>query len=313
MVTRDDRATFFGNVLDSSDPWAEEDLKQRSNQDPFEDPIKHSLTFRRFRIYYMALWHAGNMTELTATESVSSPISLRGDSHAAIVMLHGFTGSPYVWRDIAHHVHASTGTTVLVPLLPGHGTVWTDMLDCTWEMWVDCALRAVDSALAEHDHVVVAGLSMGGTLALETLVSRPQVAAGVLVNPAVYVDSPFARFAGVLSPVITDVKSIGGDIARPGEDEYAYSRTPLSGVAQLYRGCKRVRARLWSIETPVTLMSSSTDNVVASRSSDFIARTAQNVKRVIMRESFHVATLDYDAPVIIEQIERALAREKNEE
>lgn len=310
MVTSDDRAAFFWNVLDPSDPWSEEDLKQRTYQDPFEDPIKHSLTFRRFRIHYMALWHAGNMTELTTTDSVSSPISQRGESSAAVVMLHGFTGSPYVWRDIAHRVHASTGASVSVPLLPGHGTVWTDMLDCTWEDWVDCALDAVDAALAEHDRVVVAGLSMGGTLALEALVSRPEVAAGVLVNPAVYVDSPLARFAGVLSPFITDVKSIGGDIARPGMDEYAYPRTPLSGVAQLYRGCERVRARLWSLQTPVTLMSSSTDNVVASRSSDFIARTAQNVNRVIMRESLHVATLDYDAPMIIQQIERALARDE---
>ena len=184
------------------------------------------------------------------------------------------------------------------------------MLDCTWEDWVDCALEAVDSVLASHDHVVVAGLSMGGTLALETLISRPEVASGVLVNPAVFVDSPLARFAGVLSPFITDVKSIGGDIARPGMDEYAYPRTPLSGVAQLYRGCERVRARLWSLQTPVTLMSSSTDNVVASRSSDFIARTAQTVTRVIMRHSFHVATLDYDAPAIIQQIERALTVEE---
>lgn len=310
MVASDDRATFFWDVLDSSDPWAEEDLKQRSNQDPFEDPIKHSLTFRRFRINYMALWHAGNMTELPATDSVSSPISLRGESSAAVVMLHGFTGSPYVWRDIAHRVHASTDASVSVPLLPGHGTVWTDMLDYTWEDWVECALETVDAALENHDRVVVAGLSMGGTLALETLISRPEVAAGVLVNPAVFVDSPFARFAGVLSPFVTDVKSIGGDIARPGMDEYAYPRTPLSGVAELYRGCERVRTGLWSVETPVTLMSSSTDNVVASRSSDFIEREAQNVTRVILRHSFHVATLDYDAPGIVQQIERALTVEE---
>ena len=258
----------------------------------------------------MALWHAGNMTELTATDSVSSPISLSGESSAAVVMLHGFTGSPYVWRDIAHRVHASTDASVSVPLLPGHGTVWTDMLDCTWEDWVECALETVDAALDNHDRVVVAGLSMGGTLALETLISRPEVAAAVLVNPAVFVDSPFARFAGVLSPFVTDVKSIGGDIARPGMDEYAYPRTPLSGVAELYRGCERVRTRLWSVETPVTLMSSSTDNVVASRSSDFIEREAQIVTRVILRHSFHVATLDYDAPGIVQQIERALTVEE---
>lgn len=252
----------------------------------------------------MAVWHPGYMSGLTVTESVTSPIFLPGESGAAVVMLHGFTGSPYVWAPIAHEVHDSTGATVHVPLLPGHGTHWTDMLDHTWEDWVQCALNAVDDALATHDHVTVTGLSMGGTLALETLVARPEVSAGVLVNPAVYVDAPGARFARWLAPVITDVESIGGDIARPGESEYAYPRTPLSGVAELYRGCKELRPRLWSISSPVTLFSSSTDHVVASRSSDFIERNVQNVKRVVLRESFHVATLDYDAPRIVREIER---------
>ncbi len=82
-----------------------------------------------------------------------------------VLLCHGFTGSPQSLRPWAEHL-AERGLTVSLPLLPGHGTRWEDMQVTGWQDWyaeVDRELRALRERCAQ---VFVAGLSMGGALAL---------------------------------------------------------------------------------------------------------------------------------------------------
>src|SRR5690606_34792468 len=48
----------------------------------------------------------------------------RGET--AVLLCHGFTGSPQSLRPWAEHL-AGRGLTVSLPLLPGHGTRWEDL------------------------------------------------------------------------------------------------------------------------------------------------------------------------------------------
>ncbi|NED80030.1 alpha/beta fold hydrolase, partial [Streptomyces sp. SID11233] len=71
---------------------------------------------------------------------------------------------------------------------PGHGTRWQDLQVTGWEDWY----AEVDRAFAELRErcatVFVAGLSMGGALALRLAERRGDAVAGlVLVNPALKV------------------------------------------------------------------------------------------------------------------------------
>src|SRR5579859_1859428 len=82
-----------------------------------------------------------------------------------VLLCHGFTGSPQSLRPWARHL-AEAGFRVSLPLLPGHGTRWKDLQSTTWQDWyaeVDKALRVLRE---DCDSVFVAGLSMGGGLAL---------------------------------------------------------------------------------------------------------------------------------------------------
>ncbi|MBD4563462.1 alpha/beta fold hydrolase, partial [Xanthomonas citri pv. citri] len=79
-------------------------------------------------------------------------------------------------------------------LLPGHGTRWED-LAATGADEIRAAVRAVvDLELARHGRVVMAGISMGGALALDAAAHRP-VAGVLVVNPALRFASPLAPFA----------------------------------------------------------------------------------------------------------------------
>lgn len=85
-------------------------------------------------------------------------------SAPAILLLHGFMGSPYdlVW--IGKQLNEA-GYTIYIPRLPGHGTNSKDFLASNWRAWLRAACDAYINISAMHESVFVAGHSMGGLLA----------------------------------------------------------------------------------------------------------------------------------------------------
>src|ERR1700758_4296441 len=83
-----------------------------------------------------------------------------------VLVLHGFTGAPSSMRPLAE-AFAAAGFAVELPLLPGHGTTPEELAAVTYADWLSCATDALDALDARCERVLVAGLSMGGTLALD--------------------------------------------------------------------------------------------------------------------------------------------------
>src|SRR6202034_1981733 len=67
----------------------------------------------------------------------AEPYSAVGDTRGVLV-LHGFTGNPHSVRGLAQAL-ADAGSTVELPLLPGHGTDVADMVPTRWEDWAAAA------------------------------------------------------------------------------------------------------------------------------------------------------------------------------
>ena len=171
----------------------------------------------------------------------SSPFTGTGP-RTGVVVSHGFTGSPHSVRDWAMSL-ASAGYAVRLPLLPGHGTSWQELARTRWQDW-HAALDAAYLELAEEcDVVVVAGLSMGGTLALRIAATRP-VAGVVVVNPGLVIDDPRAPLAGILKFVVKSTPAIANDILKPDMDEGAYPRTPVAAAHELNKMFKDTVRRL---------------------------------------------------------------------
>ncbi|GGK37617.1 esterase [Micrococcus flavus] len=231
-----------------------------------------------------------------------------GRPDVAVVVLHGFTSGPASVRAWAEGV-AGAGCAVRVPLLPGHGTRWED-LAATGADRIRAAVRAeVDAALAEHRHVVVAGISMGGALALDAAAHRP-VAAVLVVNPALRFGNPLAHAAPLLRHVVPSLPAIAGDIADPEAREIAYERTPVGGVAAVGRIQRAAERGLGRITAPVTVFRSAQDAVVPEASHRALLRglTRAPVEVVPLPRSRHVATLDLDLPLLIAASRDAVAR-----
>lgn len=218
-----------------------------------------------------------------------------------VLFCHGFTGSPASLRPWAEQT-AAAGHTVSLPLLPGHGTVWQELNVTSWRDWydhVDAEYRRLQDTC---EQVFVAGLSMGGSLALRLAEQHTDVAGLLLVNPALGAVDPMARFAGVLKYLVPATPSIGNDIALEGVDEGAYDMTPVAGVHELFKLWADVRSCLDLVTCPVMLFRSTIDHVVPGSSSDTIKRlvSSEDITEVQLPNSYHVATLDHDAHTIVE-------------
>ena len=83
----------------------------------------------------------------------------------AVLMVHGFTGSPLSVRPWAQALHRE-GFTVRVPRLPGHARTWEEMNRTRWEDWYEEVDRDFTELKEKHQRVFVAGFSMGGALSL---------------------------------------------------------------------------------------------------------------------------------------------------
>ncbi len=217
-----------------------------------------------------------------------------------VLVLHGFTGNPQSMRPLAEAL-ATAGFTVDLPLLPGHGTSVEDMVPTRWEDWSGAAEAHFQALAARCDQVAVVGLSMGGTLGC-WLAERHRHLAGIaLVNPLVR--APDAEFRSAIRALVDagteTVDGIGSDIKKEGAAEAAYAGTPLAAVLSLFEAVDGVEAGLADIHCPVLLLSSRDDHVVEPVSGDVLETGVSGpVERIWLEESYHVATLDNDAPLI---------------
>jgi len=222
-------------------------------------------------------------------------------SEVGVVLSHGFTGSPQSLRPWAEHL-AAAGLTVRLPRLPGHGTRWQDLNDTRWPDWYGELERAFDDLRRRCRQVFGMGLSMGGTLVIRLAEQRPAEVAGlVLVNPSLGTERKDVKYAlPLLHRVVPSLAGIGSDIRKPGVTELAYERTPLRAMHSLSRLWPLVVADLGLVTAPVLLYRSRVDHVVEPMSGRLLRDGASSteVSEVILEDSYHVATLDHDAPAI---------------
>ncbi|HZQ27498.1 MAG TPA: alpha/beta fold hydrolase [Acidimicrobiales bacterium] len=223
-----------------------------------------------------------------------------GPDAAGALVVHGFTGNPASMRSLAS-AFAAAGFSVSLPLLPGHGTAVEDMLPTRWSDWSSAVEAAYVELAGRCSRVVVAGLSMGGTLTCWLAASHPEIAGIVCVNPAV--DPPAPSFVEMLTATleagVDRIPGIGSDIAKPGVTESAYEGTPIAPLLSLLEAEAELVGRLGDIRCPLLLFTSRQDHVVPPESSDVLAAAVSGpVERVWLEQSYHVATMDFDQPEI---------------
>ncbi len=235
----------------------------------------------------------------------AEPLSHVGTTDVGVLVLHGFTGNPSSMRHQAEAL-AAAGHHVELPRLPGHGTTIEDMIETGWDDWSGEVLAAYDRLAERSDRVVVAGLSMGGSLTLWTALQRPETVGIVCVNPATVPQPPdvLEMLAEMVDDGMAVVPGIGSDIADPDAVEIAYDGTPVKPLVSFqHDGLMPITDRFGELTMPLLLVTSRQDHVVEPSNSEHLAAThGGDVEHVWLDRSYHVATQDYDRDDITDRI-----------
>lgn len=251
------------------------------------------------------LLYGRSMTLMPGAEPYEKLLDTPEGRRVGILLAHGFTGTPQSMRPWAEALE-DAGWSVSLPLLPGHGTTWQDMNTTGWRDWYG-ALEESMARLIEHcDKVVLAGMSMGGALALRLTeqygpAGPKSLGEGVigtmLINPSLATERKDAVLLPVAQRFIGSFPGISNDIAKDGVRELAYRRLPLKAAYSMRDLWRVTRRDLPLVTTPVLLYQSTVDHVVEAVSSRLLVAGIRSgdVSHHLLPRSFHVATLDHDA------------------
>jgi carboxylesterase len=246
----------------------------------------------------------GYMTVMPGAE----PYSHDGNE-IGVVVCHGYCGTPQGMRPWAEHL-AAQGYTVRLPRLPGMGTQWRELQRTRWQDWYGEVDRA-RAELAERCRTVIAvGLSMGALLATKLALDHPDLGGVVLVNPIYRHNNPALPLLPVLRWVLPAMPGIIGDIKKPGSVELGYDRNPLQAMHSQTQLWKIVRDDLGKLTQPVLLLTSVEDHVVPAISWQYLVahHASSDFTHLELPNSYHVATLDNDAPLIFAESVRFIER-----
>lgn len=224
-----------------------------------------------------------------------------GEGDVGVVVSHGFTGSVQSIRPWAEALATPgdgwEGARVVAPRLPGHGTTWRDLARTRWWDWYAAVEDAYLELSGQVDRVFVAGLSLGGALALR-LAEREKVAGVLLVNPAIATRDRRVAPATAVHAILPPQKGVADDIAKEGVEELGYPKFSVTSLATMTDLWRDVRANLAAVRAPVLLMTSRVDHVVDELSGELIRSRVRDVTSMTLEHSYHVATLDNDAEAI---------------
>lgn len=220
-----------------------------------------------------------------------------------VLLSHGFTGTTQSMRPLGQRL-AGAGYTVSAPRLRGHGTSPADMATTGARDWVASVDEALAALRTRCSTIFMAGLSMGGTLTLLTAARHADVIRGIVpINAVVQIDSADrAALAFGHDPAVM-LPGIGSDIKDPGARELAYPEVPVRCIAELYMLTGVTRDLLGRITCPTLVIQSHDDHVVDPANGRLIVSSlgAGRVELLYLDNSYHVATLDHDAPLIADR------------
>lgn len=233
-----------------------------------------------------------------------------GEGQDACLLIHGFTASPSQMRPLGEYL-AARGLFVRAIVLPGHGTVITDMDKVSWRDWLTAARDAAKDLRKEgYRKVYAAGVSMGGVLSLilgeEALVD----AVVSLAAPMRTYQDAAARFAWLVWPLYrynkwkapSDPETFLADL------DAGYDASPVRRVPDLRKLMAIAEKGLPSLHCPLLVIQSHKDGTVRPVSADIIfSGAASKVKRLIMlKNSPHVVTLGPEREQVYEETAKFL-------
>ncbi|MCB1196994.1 MAG: alpha/beta fold hydrolase [Bdellovibrionota bacterium] len=223
----------------------------------------------------------------------------------AVLCLHGFTATPQTFSELARAIHQQTSFHTIAPLLPGHGTVYTDLDEITYKDWITFAQEQYQKLLQSFSQIHLVGLSMGATLCQILSQKYPATTQSIsMMAPALRLSSTIDQLRmhimqyfpqHLLAKIIKQKKE-----SLPGYVSYSqYSVAAVKAAFVLFRYCEK---NLQPSHIPCLIQTAENDPVIDPYSSKKIATYYTNIKQVTYPETPHVMVFAKNKQQVFDRI-----------
>ena len=217
----------------------------------------------------------------------AEPIFINKKSKIGVLMLHGFTSTPFQFREVADFL-AKKNYTVYAPLIAGHGTCPADLAKTTVEDWEKSAGDAYLRFKKFVSSVIIVGNSFGGNLAFYLARRFPESIIGLIS-----LGTPIRlRFQWIIKTRYYLYGWMKKYYRKPRRiykidytdmiDEVTYPLIPIKSLMEFFRFIKEETVpNLKNVKAPVLVMHASVDQVVNPGSAIYIYENlGSSLKRI---------------------------------
>lgn len=238
---------------------------------------------------------------------------LQGNNHKGVLLIHGYTGTPAELRLLGDYLHKE-GYTVLGVRLPGHGTTPHDLNETQWPIWYEAARLGCERLLKCTEEVMVAGLSMGGLLAIKIAAEMP-VKKAVFMAAPIYVQDKRVPFLPLLKHFIRYIKKKKRTYFTADKYNLSYDVMPVKPLTSLFALVKECKEQaLPKITIPCLIVQSRAEHTVAPKSAQYIYDNlgSKQKKLLWLESSGHIVTLDHERETVFEEVSNFLRSDSYE-
>jgi carboxylesterase len=231
--------------------------------------------------------------------------ALSGARPLGCLLVHGLTATAEEMRPLGEAL-AARGFPVRAVRLAGHGTDLASLAGTGWAEWFASVTEGLAGLQAVVPRIVVAGMSLGGLLALHLAATRPAAVAGLVLCGTPIRLGVRVRCLPVLTRLpwvarrLATIPKVNGkpDIADPAmrAASQSYPAVPLRAVLELLRLQAVVRRELPGVRQPALLLHGRHDHSVPVANLELLRRElgSRSIETHVLERSWHVITLDYD-------------------
>lgn len=228
----------------------------------------------------------------------AEPFFFASPSHTTVVILvHGFTSSCHSMRELGEKFYEA-GFDACGILLPGHGTTPEDMEKRKWTEWLEAVEDKLNELKLRYANVFLCGQSMGGCLSLYAS-SFHAVAGVITISSGIKLFDWKLRLLPLIKYFTRFIKKHDGpDIKDPAAKnaEVHYDLMPVKSIMELQHFLKKLRKRISYVSCPVLLIHAEQDHTFEFKNQALMFRAlgSENKKQIVLKNSYHIATVDYD-------------------
>lgn len=217
------------------------------------------------------------------------------------LLIHGFTGTPDEMLPLGEYL-AAHDISINISLLPGHGRTPAELAHVKWTDWTRQVRNDFYDLKEACDEIFVAGLSMGGTLALHLGSHHPVAGIIAYAAPVKYYRPMFRIIPYVKNYYRYYPKKHGMDIGDVAAKKSVanYPVYPLPAILEFHKIVAHTFEDLPEIMAPTLLMHSKQDHTIPLENADKIINRISSIdkKKIVLEKSFHILTVDFEKEIV---------------